>query len=97
MSSVLPKTKEGEAPKKFGQRYPWAEWFSKDYFVLKQGTHFLDRPYTMAQQIRNAAGPKRFNLRVSVIIPEDAPDTIEVTILKRRKKLAAPKSKKPTE
>lgn len=62
-------------------RYPWEEWFSKAYFVLRKGVDYNCRTYVMVQQIRNAAGPTRFNKSIAVRVNAD-----ETTIRVRVKK-----------
>ena len=61
-------------PKKVSERvrYPWDEWFGKDYpqeFVLKKDVDFFCRAYTMDQMIRTRATKEQ--KRVSIKIAED--------------------------
>ena len=57
--------------RKHGARYPWKKWFANPVFTLNQGEHFMGRADTMAQQVRNAASPARYNKRVSIKISPD--------------------------
>lgn len=61
----------GATTKRFGRRYPWEEWFSQKEFHLRQGIDFNGRVDTMDQQVRNAAGPERHNMAISVTIDSD--------------------------
>lgn len=85
MSTVTKK------PEKYGRRYPWAKWFARGSFVLRAGRDFNGRAYTMAQQVRTAAGSPRFRLSVSIVISDDS-GSIAVVVtgrlppLKRRKR-----------
>jgi hypothetical protein len=58
-------------PRKYGRRYPWRQWFSKKRFTIFRGTDFAGRAYSMAQQVRTAARPGRWGVKVSIRISED--------------------------
>lgn len=68
------------APKKFGRRYPWSEWFGSKQFTLKRGLDF-DKTvmiHAMAQMVRNAAARKIFRLKVGVHILDTNSLKVEV-------------------
>lgn len=53
-------------------RYPWADWFRrKEPFTLTKGEDYFAETSGMMQMIRNAAGPRRYNCKVSISIAED--------------------------
>lgn len=56
--------------------YPWKAWFSKDKFLVVQGTHFHCAVHGMIQQIRT----KAMKLGISVSIETPNYKTIEVTV-----------------
>ncbi len=66
------------------QRYPWQKWFDRGRFILVKGVDYGIRLDTMLQQIRNMAGPKRFNVSLSIHVTNDS--TIFVTVIPRRRK-----------
>ncbi len=66
-----------------GISYPWVEWFTKGEFTLQRGIDFFGRTDTMLQQIRNQAGPKRYNVGVSIQVSEDG-RIIKVTVCDKR-------------
>lgn len=41
--------------KKYGRRYPWLEWFSRQRFSLTRGHEFDCEPAAMAQLVYRAA------------------------------------------
>lgn len=51
--------------------YPWSVWFENQRFTLVRGVDYSCHTYAMAQQVRNAARPKRCNVRVSIKIAAD--------------------------
>jgi hypothetical protein len=57
--------------KLFGRRYPWARWFRRGVFTLVKGRDYNGRTYTMAQQVRNAAGRPQHRLKVNIQMPLD--------------------------
>jgi hypothetical protein len=59
--------------------YPWDDWFARDVFVLRRGREYRCSPYSIGQQIRNAAARLGFRVRVEV----DAYDRYTVTVLER--------------
>jgi hypothetical protein len=71
--------------RKYGVRYPWRHWFSLPAFVLSEGEDFVGKAYTMAQQVRNAAGPRRHNVKVAIAISPDQKRII-VRVLGRGRK-----------
>lgn len=65
-------------------RHPWLKWFSRGgSFSLRRGTHYEGKTHAMAQQIRNAAGPRRFNVKVSLDIADDS-SYIDVEVIDNR-------------
>lgn len=58
-------------PRLFGRRYPWKEWFALPQFTVYKGIDYAGRTYTFAQQVRNAAGPSRHNVPISILIHDD--------------------------
>ena len=52
--------------KKFGRRYPWADWFALGSFALVRGADFDCRPDTMAQMTRSAAKARELHVRIRI-------------------------------
>jgi hypothetical protein len=79
--------------KKHGTRYPWHLWFSRRKTLLVQGRDYSCRTDTMAQAIRFAAGPRRFDLgkkNVRLILNDDLTTiTIEINRPLRGRTLSA--------
>jgi hypothetical protein len=63
---VLNQKVGGRPPKKFGHRYPWAEWFKKKRFKLVKGKDFDGMTHGMAAMVRNAACRLRLSVNVSL-------------------------------
>jgi len=57
--------------------YPWNSWFRRKRFALRRGRDYHCNPYSMGQQIRNAAF--RRGLKVAIEIASD--DRFVVTVL----------------
>ncbi len=79
-------TKKPERPRapKFARRYPWRRWFSMKSFHIEKGLDYNGHTYTMAQQIRNAAGNPKWAVKVSITVSEDG-NSLNVTVLNKRK------------
>lgn len=69
-----------DAPKKFCRRYPWVRWFSQRKFRLIRGRDYDCFTHAMAQMVRNAAAPKRHNVRVSISVEGDG-ESLTVRVL----------------
>lgn len=78
--SPMTNRKPNGRPRKYGRRYPWADWFALERFTLRRGRDYDTPTYTMAQQVRNAAGPRRHNVRVSILIDPDR-EALTVSVL----------------
>lgn len=76
-----PKTQHSE--KKYGTRYPWAAWFKKKTFTLRKGVDYMYKTHTMAQQVRNCANRKEFQLVVGIEIAEDD-QSLTVTVFGKK-------------
>ena len=63
--------------RKYGQRYPWEDWFSKGSFSLTKGRDYECQTHGMAGMIRNAAN--RFGKSVQVKIVDN--NRIEVKVM----------------
>ena len=57
----------------------YIQQLSKKQFTIYRGTDFAGRTYSMAQQVRTAAKPRRWGIKVSIRISEDE-ESITVTV-----------------
>lgn len=67
--------------KRFGQRYPWDDWFSREEFTLTLGKDFTTTPWGMGVTVRSAALSR--GIRVSVRL---TPETVNVRVIKGKSK-----------
>lgn len=56
--------------RKFGNRYPWRNWFGKKRMVLVRGTHYHCLSHGMAGMVRNTA--RRYGVTVSVSVADNS-------------------------
>lgn len=64
----LKTAEKDEKPKPHAIRYPWAELFNNERFVLERGKHFYGMPHGMVSTVRQAA--KRHKVRVSIDVTD---------------------------
>lgn len=69
--------------KKFGRRYPWADWFSKKKVILKRHRDYSCQSYIMAQMARNVARSRNYQLEIDVTIPDDS-NSVVIRVLGKR-------------
>lgn len=62
--------------------YKWDVWFRKPRFTLVQGKDYHVRTDVMAQTVRNNAGPRRYNVYVSIKYGPDF-KSLTVTVIRR--------------
>lgn len=65
-------TTSAPAPKRFGRRYPWADWFGVGQtVVLKRGRDFTTTLNGMMITVRNAARRLGWKVSVAMSLTED--------------------------
>ncbi len=70
-------TRKNKRPYAF---HPWEKWFGAGKFELVRGRDYNGRTDSLIQQIRNAAGPRRFNLALSIQVSDNG-ERITVHVL----------------
>lgn len=71
--------------KKFCRRYPWQRLFARRSFRLVRGRDYDCLTHAMAQMVRNAAAPRRHNVKVNIRVDEDG-GAILVVVSSRKNK-----------
>jgi hypothetical protein len=57
--------------KKYGNRYPWDEWFERGSFYLVRGRDYECTTHGMAQMIRNVASSDKYRIELEIRIISD--------------------------